>query len=205
MNTGTDAGQQIAQVGRAASVPSQRPTTAPPRSAEGASMQPHGLLDDTRSGFAEQVAEGTRRMGATLQRLGRECLALANGHPGEAPVVAALVRQAADRLLATADQAHRLSHDVESRSVTRLLEDLDVVARRHSGVVVTVAAAAGLAAGGVVRFTPAKGGGRAQQHHRGALAEELPPTALDALSERLWPGDTRPSPRHARSHVNGGP
>lgn len=205
MNTGTDGGQQVAPVRNAQR---QCLATANDRAAavaEGASMQAHGLLDDTRPRLEEQAAKGVRRVAANLQRLGWECLALADGRPGEAPVVADLVRQAADGLVAAAGQAHRLSHDVESRSVMRLLEDLDVVARRHPGVVATVAAATGLAAGRVLRFTPAKVGGRAQQHHGGALADELAPTALDALSERLWPGDARPKPtahRPARSTVD---
>ena len=102
------------------------------------------------------------------------------------------VRQAAETLLAAANRAQRVSDDTEFRGVTGLPEDLDDLARRRPGVFVAVAAAAGLAAGRALRVTRAR---RAQQQHGRASSKELAPTALDALSERVWPGDTRPSQR----------
>jgi hypothetical protein len=142
-----------------------------------AADQTRNLVEDTTAQLHDQAREQTDRLAGTLQRLGAQMQALADGRSDDAGQVEAYVRQAANSVSRAADRVESLGFDGVVGEVTRF-------ARRRPGAFLAGAAIAGFAVGRVVRNT-GNGGGSASAgptDHQLPAAKPVPPSGVPPAS-----------------------
>lgn len=115
------------------------------------SAQGRSLLEETTGQLEQQAKVGAQRAATSLQRLGTEAQALAEGRPEEAPVLSEYVWKMADGCYGAADRLHELANDVETRGFSGVLEDLSDYARRRPGAFLLGAAVVGFGVGRMVK------------------------------------------------------
>jgi len=113
--------------------------------------QGRSLLEETTGQLEQQAKVGAQRAATSLQRLGTEAQALAEGRPEDAPVLSEYVWKVADGCYGAADRMHQLANDVESRGFSGVLEDLSDYARRRPGTFLLGAAVLGFGVGRMVK------------------------------------------------------
>jgi hypothetical protein len=141
------------------------------------------LIDTAKARMQEQARTRTVEVGASLQRLGGEVRALADGRPSEAGPLAGYVRDAAAKVEGLADRVEREGFD-------GIVEDVAAFGRRRPGVFLLSAGVAGFVLGRVIRA------GRENRMSDAPAAQDYRPTyqstPLPAPSAEM-----RPEPRVA--------
>jgi vacuolar-type H+-ATPase subunit H len=128
------------------------------------------LAEDARTQIEQQAKEQTRRLAGTLNRLGNEAQALADGRPEDAETVREYVRRAGEGVTGTADRLYGLADDVEQRGLGGLFEDLSTFARRRPGAFLLGAAIAGFGVARVVRSSKSDSDGEDESAQPAAVS-----------------------------------